>query len=394
MVLTQPVGASFLQQANILLLKDSPERNNITGETETWWRKTLYNRPSFDPEEFLNRLENILGHFRVDPSSQRRSISDDVTDPAQSERTSKISAVATSPTEPSSTGSPSFATKLTVVGGGSGWSNISGQTGIPAQLAGGGGTVAYDFPVIQKSCFEYQSLINGKKFEGAHMKTIFDAFINDDPAWVCGWSKNMIGKNDTVFLRIRGIQQNVLFKKKKGDQNADLQTMMTPFGKYILFARKGTKQVYGLNRRSGNFKQIYNGNDLRIAGICCSKTYIYLIGKENPENIRVLDSSFVHISNSASTVADNLLNGPDMALISGANQSQQQQPEEGNDVIVVSKGAPGGFVRVLSKTEGLVWQLNDKVAPPFKGNFDPCSVSASRNGDLFIAERSTSMVCI
>ena len=297
------------------------------------------------------------------------------------------------PSEPSSAGSATYATKLSDAGGSSAWSNVSGQAGVPEQSAGGRGTLAYDFPVIQKSCFEYQSLMNAKKFEGAHMKTIFDAFINDDSAWVCGWSKNRIGNNDTVFLRIRGIQHNVLLKKKKGDQNAEVQTMMTPFGKYILFARKGAKQVYGLNRQSGNVKQMYSSNDLRIAGICCSKTYIYLIGKEIPENIRVLDSSFVHISNSASTVEDNQLNDLDMALIPGANQCQQQ-PEEGNDVIVFSTGAPGGFVKVLSKAEGFVWQLNYKVAPRFKGNFDPCSVSASRNGDLFIAERSTSMVRI
>ena len=85
-----------------------------------------------------------------------------------------------------------------------------------------------------------------------------------------------------------------------------------------------------------------------------------------------------------------------MALIPGANQAQQQQqqPDEVNDVIAISKGAPDGFVKFISRKKGLVWKLDDKFAPQFKGNFDPCSVSASTNGDLFVAERSTSRVCI
>ena len=250
-VLMQPAGASFLQQANTLLLHDSPKRVNITEETETWWKRTPYMRPPFDPEEFLNHLENILGHFRVDDSSQLRPVSDEVTDPAQNERTSKISAAATSPTAPSSACSPSYATKLSIAGGSSAWSNVSGQAGVREQSAGERATVAYDFPVIQKTCFEFQSMITAKKFESAHLKTIFDGFIKDDSAWLCRCSKNMINKNDTVFLRIRGIEHIVLLKKKKGDQNADVQTTMMPFGKYILFARKDSKQVYGLNTQSG-----------------------------------------------------------------------------------------------------------------------------------------------
>ena len=403
-VLMQPAGASFLQQANILLLHDSPQRVNITEETETWWKKTLYKRPFLDNEEISIHLENkILGYFRVDAPSQLRPVSDEVTDPAQSERTSKISAVATSPTAPSSAGSPSYATRLSFAAGSSAWSNISGQTGVGEQSADGRNTLGYDFPVIRKSCFEFQSLIHAKKFENTHLKSIFDGFLKDDSAWVCGWSKNVIGKNDTVFLRIRGIQHTVLLKKKKRDENADVQTMITPFGKYILFARKDAKQVYGLNTLSGNFKQMFNINDLRTAGICCGKSYIYVIGKENPEYIRVLDSNFYHTCNIATTIEDSKLNNLDMAIIPGTIQrqqqqpqqkQQQQQPEEGNDFIVISKGVPGGFVRVLSKTGGVVWQLNDEVTPRFKGNFDPCSVSASTNGDIYIAERSTSMVCI
>ena len=395
----QPVGASFLQQANKLLLDDSPERVNIAEETENWWKKTLYKRPPFDPEEFFNYLENnILGHFRVDPSSQQRPVSDEVMDQALSERTSKISAVVTSPTAPSSAGSPSIATKLSLAGGSTAWSNISGQTGVAEQSAGGRDALPHDLPVIPKSCVEFQSLINAKKFDKTHLKSIFDAFIKDGSAWVCGWSKNMIGKNDTVFLKIGGAELTTHLKKKKGDQNADLQTVITPFGKYILFARKDAKQVHGLNTQSGNFKPMFSGNDLRIVGICCSKRYIYVIGKENPEYIKILDSSFYHMGNIASTVEDSQLNNLDMTIIPGLNQSQQQQqpqqPKEANDIIVISKGAPDGFVRVLSRTEGIVWRLDDNVMPHFKGNFDPCSVSASTNGDLFIAERSTSMVCI
>ena len=171
---------------------------------------------------------------------------------------------------------------------------------------------------------------------------------------------------------------------------------MMPFGRYILFARKDSKQVYGLNTQSGNFKPMYTGNDLRIAVLCCSKSYIYVIGKENPEYIRVLDHSFYYKGNIASNIEDSQLNNLDMALIPGANQGQQQEQQADgvNDVIAISKGAPDGFVKVISRKEGLVWQLNDKFAPQFKGNFDPCSVSASTNGDLFVAERSTSMVCI
>ena len=55
-VLMQPVGAFFLQQANSLLLNDSPERISITEETETWWNKTLYKRPPLDHEEPFNYL--------------------------------------------------------------------------------------------------------------------------------------------------------------------------------------------------------------------------------------------------------------------------------------------------------------------------------------------------
>ena len=69
---------------------------------------------------------------------------------------------------------------------------------------------------------------------------------------------------------------------------------------------------------------MYTGNDLRIAGLCCSKCYIYVLGKENPEYVRVLDHSFYYKGNIASNIEDSQLNNLDMALIPGANQSQQQ----------------------------------------------------------------------
>ena len=87
-ILKQSIGPSFLQQANNLLLKDSPQKVHVEEETDAWWKRTLYKRPD-DPDEFLNYVENhILGHIRVGSASKRTSSFDEATDPGYSDRTS------------------------------------------------------------------------------------------------------------------------------------------------------------------------------------------------------------------------------------------------------------------------------------------------------------------
>ena len=228
-------------------------------------------------------------------------------------------------------------------------------------------------------------------FDSTHLKTVFDAIQTNDSTWVCGWSRNLLQKNDTVLLKVRGVQQTVLVKKKKGDAKVDTPTDIDAFGKNILFARQNGSQIWAYNTQSQNFKVVYNDNELNFGSMCCSRTHIFVFDKNNPEFIRVLDSSFYHRENIPSSFEDTQKSDVDMCLIPSSHADHQSETTEVDDIIVLRKAAPNGMVRVINRTKN-IWQLDENTNPHFKEHFSPCSVSASSEGDIFVADRGKSEV--
>ena len=204
-----------------------------------------------------------------------------------------------------------------------------------------------------------------------------------------------IRKERHRFLKNPGCPTQCTFQKEDKRPKCRRSNCYCIIWRVCIICQKSAKQVYGINTQSGTFIQAYGSSKLRIAAMCCKQSHLYVIGKEEPEFIRVLDSSFYHTGNIASTHQHVNLDDVDMSVVSSVNQQKHQtHTDVVNDVIVISKTSPNGFVRVINRTEGVVWQLDDKVTPCFEGHFNPCSVSASASGDIYCRKKYINAECL
>ena len=217
--------------------------------------------------------------------------------------------------------------------------------------------------------------------------------------WICGWNQNTFFANDTVLVNVNLPDYSLLTKQKMRDPQAHEQTFMFPFGECILFAKKGGNKVYNFNMQSHRFKDVFSGARLNITALCGSDNHIFILDNKQPDNIQVLDSAF----RAEGKIATGLTNvkdcNMDMCLIdnqytSSANPKKGSQHSSKSHIVIISTSTPCPCVRAINQSHGLIWELNYRTSPLIDIRFDPCSVSASEEGDVFIADRGTNKVSV
>ena len=251
-----------------------------------------------------------------------------------------------------------------------------------------------------------------KHFEGSHLKTFFSALFRGESMWICGWNQNMIFSNDTVLAHVKVPDYELVKKHKMADRQAHEQTIMFPFGESILFAKKGGSKIFNFNTQSHRFKDVLSRSKLKITALCGAGKHIFILDNARPQDIQIFDSSFQpegKIPTGLENVKDCevdmcLLNDKDGNYVSMFSNPRASQPGEGtgasqasvrgDKIVVISTSVPCASVRAVSQTHGLIWELNYRTSSHIDIRFDPCSVTASESGDVFIADRGTNRVSL
>ena len=122
---------------------------------------------------------------------------------------------------------------------------------------------------------------------------------------------------------------------------------------------------------------------------------MYILSQNAPDLVQVLDSQFKP-SDNFPTFSERTQNCEfDMCLVPEAHlgvQNQQDLPNLSNHSVVLCKRGPPGFVRKVNSQTGQMWQTDTISHPSLTTKFEPCSVSASDDGDIFVADRGTDTV--
>ena len=79
--------------------------------------------------------------------------------------------------------------------------------------------------------------------KGTHLRKFHDVTFSDHSMWLCGWTRKKGRSNDIVLVQLQGPNHDVRRKEKKSDKEAGLPNFVQFFGGYLLFAKKGSKEI-------------------------------------------------------------------------------------------------------------------------------------------------------
>ena len=219
-------------------------------------------------------------------------------------------------------------------------------------------------------------------------------------------------RNDTVLLNVQIPDFTFIKKHKKGDTKAERPTIMVPFRDNILFAKKNGNEVFSLNLNSQRFRRVFGAPDLTIAALCTSNHQVFILNPNQADYIRILDSNFqpegkiaTHLTNVQDCSMDmcviNQLQHSGHPLASaGRHSSVTSESSSASDIssresdvadinIVISTSSPNASVRAVNLRQNVLWQLDRRTHAEVGMKFNPCSVTASKSGDIYFADRGT-----
>ena len=155
------------------------------------------------------------------------------------------------------------------------------------------------------------SYTNLKRFEGSHLKLFSSALFYGESLWISGWNKNMFKRKDTVLVNARLPDFITVWKKQKSDPKAEQETLMAVFGDNLIFAKANGNNLYSLNLISKRISDVFSPADLTIAAICTSHQHVFILNRNQSNDINVLDSNFqqeVKISLNIGNIQDCAMN--------------------------------------------------------------------------------------
>ena len=241
---------------------------------------------------------------------------------------------------------------------------------------------------------EIMSKTSLKHFKGTNLKIFFSALFQGNSMWICGWSRNVLGNNDTVLLNVEVPGYNVVLKEKKRDPKAELPTIMFPHEDSILFAKRGGNEIFGFNTQTHKYKRMASFADLALAAMCGAGEEVYFLDSKSPEHIRILDSS-LRFSGMIPTGLGKVKEcSMDMCLVAGSFSFPSSAGSK-DHTIILSVSVPHASVRAVNHYHGVLWQLDCRSRPDrLDLTFNPCSVSSTSSGDIYVADRGTDRVRI
>ena len=244
-------------------------------------------------------------------------------------------------------------------------------------------------PTIKQgySPLELISVTNINIFEGSHLKTFSSVLFSVNSLWICGWNKNWRGAKTTVLLNVDLPEYKVIAKEKKTDSNADLPTIMVPHGDNIIFTIKGGNEIFSFNTKTKTFRLIYTSPKLKVAAMCGGDYNLFLLDHKEPGYIKILDSSYEGIGKITTGLWDYKGCDMDMCLV-----KEGRMEGEESQTIVVSTSFPKSSVRAINQ-QGAIWMI-DCNREPLDAMFNPCSVSSSLTGSIFVADRGKDKIYV
>ena len=228
------------------------------------------------------------------------------------------------------------------------------------------------------------SNVNRRKFEGSHFKTFHSALFKDNSMWICGWNRNIRMKNDIVLVNTELRDYNLLLKLKKRNLNAHLPTFMCFIKQRIVLAQKGPNRTFSFHIETRILKEVFADKNLKIDCICSSDDHVYIFDKKHPDIIQIFDSALQSVGSTATGLENVLQCDVDMCYV-------EDQRAVNTHTCIISISAPYPRVRAINET-GVIWQVDSKRCPELDIRFDPCGISSSAQGEVFIADRGNNQV--
>ena len=332
-LLEKPTSTNFINQSRMLLSYKFNEGSYRQGYTQNTWRRPVFKAPAtqapISSEDFLNFMEDhVLGHIDVDIAGDEEEAEKDGGMDLKSDSEPELSSpslqhqqsynqsqtsLATTSQYSSSAFSTSMDTDIT---------NILDKKSVASRKS----TYVEDALSSEHTVDEVNgaagvqpkpklSKTGGKRVlkldfhlkgspKGTHLRKFHNITFSDHSMWLCGWTRYKGRSNDIVLVQLQGPNYDVRCKEKKSDKEAGLPNFVQFYGGYLLFAKKGSKEIYSLSTdKSGTAKHgpsyvirgRYQCADHSIGAICCSNDQVYIVDQRNLEYIRVLNSRYYYI---------------------------------------------------------------------------------------------------
>ena len=204
------------------------------------------------------------------------------------------------------------------------------------------------------------------------VKTFHNALFLGDSFWICGWTKNVFNLENIVFLDVDGDDHDIFSKSQFEYPGADQPMVMFAAGDKIFFARRDGHQIHSFNTMNHEFHRVFHTRYLTISAMCGSEKHVYILDKSQPGNIQVLESNFQALGRIDTGIESVHGHKVDMCSV--------------DDTIVISTEYPLGTVKLLKRSEGVVWQADIRNYPALPLQFNPCSVSIIPGDGILFAD--------
>ena len=237
------------------------------------------------------------------------------------------------------------------------------------------------------------------KTERLNLRRFYGANFMNNSIWICGWTKEA-GFNYTAFYNVEVPDYNVLDKKQKSDPAGRKPTITCSLGQFILFAKKDSRELHSFDGRQFSTMKL---NAPIVTDMCFSNKYIYIFDGRYPHEITFFEPH----SNRSGKIKTEFTNVEkcDVHMCVITDQATEDvegspkpptsgdQQEVTNETVVLSCSRPHACVRAVNQAHGVLWQLDCRTHPNLLDfSFNPCSVSSSEAGDVFIADRGSDKV--
>ena len=246
---------------------------------------------------------------------------------------------------------------------------------------------------------------------------IFSLLLEEGAMWISGCD----GMSKQVLWKVNVPNFKVLLKKTIENSKASWQIIMVSFGKQILFSVKGGSEIHGINTETQLFETVFKDVRFQIDAMCCNDDHLYIFQKKSPDIIQILDSKFQSVGNiptgfrenwtyyseyevdfcTSTTPMNTSTEGHSssefktkhqhMCIISMSNPTPRHSVLWGAQYSADIKAIQHPSVRAVNET-GVMWALDSRSFRELDNRFNPCSVSTSATGDVFIADNGADRV--
>ena len=272
----------------------------------------------------------------------------------------------------------------------------------------------YSSPMVCEIFAELFAEINSNKFEGAHFGS---SVLEKGSMWITG----LDGMSNQVLWQVNLPDFDVLLKKTIKGLDVYSPTTMVSFADRILLANKGDSKIYGFNVKTLDFERMFRDESFQIDAMCCNDEHLYIFRKKCPEVIDILDSKFQSVGKIPTGLKENVAKCK--VDLCTATMTMNASMEEHSSlefktkhlhtcIISISyqytlrreetwywhssgyRHSPGyrhPSVRAVNEA-GVIWQVDSRSCPELDNSFNPCSVSTSSTGDVFISDNGTDRV--